>query len=124
MIATPSATRRLRRLKRIRWERSRLASVAGQMTHERRGSTAAQLKDDIDSGRTGDKVQVIDPAAAPVGTDEEAAGTPVAPETISQARQTESATPRSSADWSGPVIWLAVVTGLATALIGAIVLTG
>lgn len=34
-----------------------------------------QLRDDIDSGRTGDKVPVADPAAAPLGSDDEAAGT-------------------------------------------------
>jgi hypothetical protein len=39
-------------------------------------STIAQLRDDIDAGRTGDKVDWPDPAAAPLGTDEEAAGTP------------------------------------------------
>jgi hypothetical protein len=33
-----------------------------------------QLRDDIDSGRTGDKAAAIDPAAAPLGTDDEAAG--------------------------------------------------
>ena len=42
----------------------------------RRGATPLQLKDDIDSGRTGDKVAMFDPGAAPFGTDEEAAGTP------------------------------------------------
>jgi hypothetical protein len=36
-----------------------------------------QLRDDIDRGRTGDKVANPDPSAAPLGTDEEAAGTPV-----------------------------------------------
>ena len=36
-----------------------------------------KLRDDIDRGRTGDKVDVSDPAAAPLGTDDEAAGTPV-----------------------------------------------
>jgi hypothetical protein len=36
------------------------------------GSTVAQLRSDIDSGRTGDKVNAHDPAAAPLGTDEEA----------------------------------------------------
>jgi hypothetical protein len=38
--------------------------------------TIAQLRDDIDAGRTGDKVDWPDPAAVPLGTDEEAAGTP------------------------------------------------
>jgi hypothetical protein len=36
-----------------------------------------QLRWAIDRGRTGDKVAYPDPAAAPLGTDEEAAGTPI-----------------------------------------------
>lgn len=40
------------------------------------GSNTAQLRDAIDRGRTGDKVRVLDPAASPLGTDDEAAGTP------------------------------------------------
>jgi hypothetical protein len=39
-------------------------------------ATTDQLRDDIDRGRTGDKVAFPDPAAAPLGTDAEAAGTP------------------------------------------------
>lgn len=38
--------------------------------------TAQELKGAIDSGRTGDKVAFPDPGAAPLGTDDEAAGTP------------------------------------------------
>ena len=49
----------------------------------------AQLRADIDSGRTGDKVAAIDHAAAPLGTDEEAAGTPVAAEIIARVREYE-----------------------------------
>ena len=42
---------------------------------------ASKLREVIDSGRAGDKVRVEDPAAAPLGTDDEAAGTtPTAPE--------------------------------------------
>jgi hypothetical protein len=37
----------------------------------------ARLRADIDAGKTGDKTPGEDPAAAPLGTDEEAAGTPV-----------------------------------------------
>ncbi|MCC6888696.1 MAG: hypothetical protein IT536_09195 [Hyphomicrobiales bacterium] len=48
-------------------------------------STAAELRHDIDRGRTGDNVDWL--AAAPLGTDEEAAGTPLAGEAISAARQ-------------------------------------
>ncbi len=46
------------------------------MPDEHGTATAAQLKEDIDSGRMRDKVAAFDPAAAPLGTDEEAAGTP------------------------------------------------
>jgi len=38
--------------------------------------TAAMLKGDIDSGRTGDKNPVFDPGLSPLGTDDEAAGRP------------------------------------------------
>ncbi len=37
------------------------------------GQTVEQLRGAIDSGRTGDKVAVVDPAAAPLGSDGEAA---------------------------------------------------
>lgn len=41
----------------------------------RRTLTVAQLRNQVDSGRTRDKVAAEDPAAAPLGTDDEAAGT-------------------------------------------------
>lgn len=41
----------------------------------RKPRNVEQLRDDIDSGRTGDKVPAADPAAAPLGADDEAAGT-------------------------------------------------
>ena len=50
-----------------------------------------QLRRDIDRGRTGDKIEVSDPAAAPLGTDEEAAGTPTPGEAVQQARDYEQA---------------------------------
>lgn len=40
--------------------------------------TVERLRRDIDAGRTGDKIPGSDPAAAPLGTDDEAAGTPAA----------------------------------------------
>lgn len=46
------------------------------MTHRETDGAAARLRHSIDTGRTGDKVNAFDPAAAPLGTDEEAAGTP------------------------------------------------
>ena len=50
-------------------------------------ATSSQLKDDIDSGRSGDKVAFPDPAAAPLGTDEEAGGTPTNPQLLFLERQ-------------------------------------
>ena len=59
----------------------------------RAGPTTAQLKDDIDSGRTGDKVRVGDAGLSPLGTDDEAGGRPNSPEAVALARQHETATP-------------------------------
>ncbi len=52
-------------------------------------SNASQLRDDIDKGRTGDKVPNRDPATVPLGTDDEAAGTPPEPEAVDAARERE-----------------------------------
>jgi hypothetical protein len=57
--------------------------------------TTAQLRHDIDSGRTGDKVAGFDPAAAPLGTDEEAAGTPPSVDAIALARRLEAYRPET-----------------------------
>lgn len=51
--------------------------------------TAQQLKGAIDSGRTGDKVASFDPGAAPLGTDDEAAGTADTPERVALAMRQE-----------------------------------
>ena len=49
-----------------------------------------RLRADIDSGKTGDKSPGLDPAAAPLGTDDEAAGTPVPNDIAEQMRVRES----------------------------------
>jgi len=51
--------------------------------------TADRLRHEIDSGKAGSKVPFPDPAAAPLGTDEEAAGTPASAEEVAIARATE-----------------------------------
>ena len=51
--------------------------------------TVAQLKADIDSGRTGDKVAAGDPGLSPLGTDDEAAGRPPSAARIHAARLQE-----------------------------------
>jgi hypothetical protein len=55
-----------------------------------------QLRSAIDSGGTGDKVAFPDPAAAPLGTDEEAAGTPVSAAACRQAYLMETGRAQSS----------------------------
>ncbi|MDO9442400.1 MAG: hypothetical protein Q7T73_16050 [Beijerinckiaceae bacterium] len=51
---------------------------------------ASALRADIDSGRTGDKIDHSDPAAAPLGTDDEAGGAPPSAAAMSRARQYET----------------------------------
>jgi hypothetical protein len=56
-----------------------------------------QLRGDIDAGRTGDKVGGFDPAAAPLGCDDEAAGDQLDRELVEQVRAFECAkAPRPS----------------------------
>jgi hypothetical protein len=43
---------------------------------------ADELRSKIDRGGTGDKVDYPDPAAAPLGTDDEAAGHPLTPQQL------------------------------------------
>jgi hypothetical protein len=64
--------------------------------------TAAQLKADIDSGRSGDKVGVFDPALAPLGTDDEAAGHPPSPADVAVARRQESAASATDSNRNAP----------------------
>jgi hypothetical protein len=91
---------------------------------------AAQLRDDIDSGRTGDKVAHSDPAAAPLGTDAEAGGAPPTAEEVAIARQHETGRPigdPSPADQppkqagmapKGRFVWLVAVLVIACAATG------
>lgn len=55
-------------------------------------ATTAQLRQDIDSGATGDKVRVFDPAASPLGTDAEASGVPPSPAAVAEDRELERST--------------------------------
>ncbi len=82
--------------------------------------TTAQLRDDIDHGRTGDKVAASDPAVAPLGTDEEAAGTPVPPEAVAEARRYElrhAAAPHR-AEERGYSFWILVGIAIISAVAG------
>ena len=81
--------------------------------------TAQQLKGDIDSGHTGDKIPEstsengFDPGLATLGTDDEAAGTPNTPEQVALARALETqgapSPPEQSSDGlrrPGPAVWM------------------
>ena len=62
------------------------------MAHEGQSAaneTVAQLKNDIDSGRTGSKVATADPGLSPLGTDDEAAGRPPSSARVAMARAEE-----------------------------------
>jgi hypothetical protein len=62
------------------------------------GSTVAQLKDDIDKGRTGDRASTGDPGLSMLGTDDEAGGTPNSPELIDQMRKLETGRSNAGTD--------------------------
>lgn len=70
--------------------------------------TSAQLKADIDSGRTGDKVSHGDVGAAPLGTCDEAGDTPPTPQRIKLARENEAASERvrAAANLHGERSWI------------------
>jgi hypothetical protein len=51
--------------------------------------TSDRLRHDIDQGQASDKVSFPDPSMAPLGTDDEAGGTPPTPERIQLARDQE-----------------------------------
>ena len=70
-----------------------LAYDADTPLEEREGATAAMLKDDVASGRTGDKTGFPDPGAAPLGTGAEAAGQPSSREQMAEARRQENRRP-------------------------------
>lgn len=93
--------------------------------------TTAQLKADIDSGATGDKVAVFDPGLSPLGTDDEAGGTPNSPARVRLARALETgrnvaARVRTAAAGGGPdrvqLAYGGLIGVIAVAIIGGLVL--
>jgi len=78
------------------------------------GVTMDRLRHEIDSGRTGDKVAARDLAAAPLGTDEEAAGTPTRPATLSpEPVSTEPSQVHRQYQRAGFIVGALVLAGLA-----------
>lgn len=87
--------------------------------------TAQRLKADIDKGRTHDKVPHPDYAAAPLGTDDEAAGAPMTEAGAGRSRAYENRTGgEPSPAEHGRNMWPpAIIIGLAIILsIGALAL--
>lgn len=81
-----------------------------------RAPTTEDLRNRIDRGETGDKVRVSDPAAAPLGTDDEAAGAPHSGEQVRRALDQETAPRRTQGafrlrGWLQYMIWLLATVG-------------
>lgn len=97
-------------------------------------TNSAQLRGDIDAGRTGDKSPGSDPAAAPLGTDEEAAGSGPTRQEIIEASLNErrSIAGRSNAVWAAfrpagevrafPIVQLALICLVLCAAITTLIL--
>jgi len=92
--------------------------------------TTAQLSADIDSGRTGDKNPALDPSLAPLGTDDEAAGTPPTPFRVMLARRLEnlnrwvrssSGAPEPKPD-SDLILFLSAIGAISLVLLAGVVL--
>ena len=85
------------------------------------GNTVLQLKDDIDSGRTGDKTVTADPGLSPLGTDDEAAGRPTSPERVAIAREQEKAIGRVATANDKPKTNLPMMAMASTVIVVAVV---
>ena len=94
--------------------------MAPEKRKPRQAPTTDQLRNDIDTGRTGEKVNWPDPAAAPLGADAEAGGAPPGEaERIAEAHRTAHRGPSPSMhrDTSSWPYWLAV--GVIALVLGA-----
>ncbi len=74
------------------------------------------LRADIDSGRTRDKIGHPDPAAAPLGTDDEAGGAPPTPRQVQMARAYEHGSPEAGSRPSGRTLWVLLLSAIAIGL--------
>lgn len=66
--------------------------------------TTDKLRAEIDSGRSGDKNDFPDPAMSPLGTDDEAAGTPPSPAQIREAAEAELRPHRNRVNATGRAV--------------------
>ncbi|GHA12341.1 hypothetical protein GCM10007989_03490 [Devosia pacifica] len=79
-------------------------------------SNVDKLRHDIDSGKTGDKVEAADPATVPLGTDAEASGNPP---TSAQVRQAEEPKRKNlhPREFNGFAIYIGLVVAVGTVLL-------
>lgn len=94
--------------------------------------TAAQIREAIDAGRTGEKVAFPDHAAAPLGADEEAAGHPPSPAELRMTAEAEirdvepepdlAHNPRGGPSnlWLGAAVGVAAACGVAAVLVAVL----
>jgi len=80
--------------------------------------TTDRLRADIDAGRTGEKVRHPDPAAAPLGSDEEAGGNPPTEEERRREAEARPLGPAPKREEPGPLF----IYGLATVVIALAIL--
>lgn len=105
------------------------AAGTDRRTQDRPAPTADRLRDEIDRGGAADKVAVTDPAAAPLGTDDEAAGTPPTAEQVQRARDQElhrseggqeARKPPASVQPGPSLAWVLALAGIAAVAVAAI----
>ena len=85
--------------------------------------TTDQLRSDVDQGKTGEKVNWPDPAAAPLGTDAEAGGAPPTRKERDLAARTAKGPAHQSHD-KGVIIYPALAACAAILMVCAVVLAG
>jgi hypothetical protein len=85
--------------------------------------TTDQLRDDIDKGRTGEKISMPDPATVPLGTDAEAGGSPPTPQERKLEAASQTRAPKGEGGaLPGGMIYLILVLFLAVALVAIVML--
>jgi len=89
-----------------------------------RPATVERLRRDIDLGKTRDKVPFPDPAAAPLGTDDEAAGTPVTTAELHTESHALTPQPAPQPHSRRAIIIAAGIAGAAIVLIMAVAALG
>lgn len=78
--------------------------------------TTDQIRDAIDSGKTGEKLDFPDPAVAPLGTDAEAGGNP--PTQVERGIEAEAQVDyRHAAPMNGLAIYLALIAGVMSLIV-------